>query len=77
MLVRLARRFELDHVAAAATYDALLTPGAGLAPDARLALEGFEAVLALRAEPEGHWTGVPPPPQRYLDLSHFERVLAM
>jgi ABC-type nitrate/sulfonate/bicarbonate transport system substrate-binding protein len=75
MVALLAKRFQLDDAAAAATYDALLTPGAGLAPDARLDLEGFKAVLALRAELQGQWGGVPPAPDRYLDLSYHERAL--
>ncbi len=77
MQALLAARFQLDDEAAAATCDALLTPGAGLAPDARLDAEGFAAVLALRAELQGQWGGVPPAPGRYLDLSHWERALAL
>ncbi len=72
----LARSFKLDPVAASGTYEALLTPGAGLAPDARFNRAGFEAVLAIRAEMEGMWGGVPPAPDKYIDLSHYEQAIA-
>ncbi len=76
MIELLMRSFKLDAEAASATYAALLTPGAGLAPDARFDLPGFQAVLALRAEMAGLWGGRPPAPDRYMDLSFFERALA-
>ncbi|MCZ8291903.1 MAG: ABC transporter substrate-binding protein [Hylemonella sp.] len=75
MIDLLMRSFKLDQVAAAGTYEALLTPGAGLAPDARFNTEGFRAVLAIRAEMEGMWGGTPPAPARYIDLSSFEQAL--
>lgn len=77
MIELLMRSFKLDHEAASATYAALLMPGAGLAPDARFSREGFQTVLAVRAELEGMWGGTPPAPDKYLDLSHFERALAL
>ena len=69
------RSFKLDPVAAAGTYEALLAPGAGLAPDARFNTEGFRAVLAIRAEMEGMWGGTAPAPGKYIDLSFFEQAL--
>ena len=71
----LASNFDLAPPAAQATYEALLTPGAGLAPDARFSREGFAAVLGIRAELEGMWGGKPPAPDKYLDLAHYERAL--
>jgi ABC-type nitrate/sulfonate/bicarbonate transport system substrate-binding protein len=71
----LSSGFDLAPPVAQATYDALLAPGAGLAPDACFSLEGFAAVLAIRAEMEGMWGGTPPAPGKYLDLSHYERAL--
>ena len=76
MIALLMRSFKLDSQAAAGTYEALLTPGAGLAPDARFNRQGFETVLAIRAEMEGMWGGTPPGPDKYLDLSYFEHALA-
>lgn len=77
MLDLLMRSFRLDSEAAAGTYEALLTPGAGLAPDARFNTEGFRTVLAIRAEMEGMWGGTPPAAGKYIDLSYFDRAMQM
>ena len=45
-------------------------------PDGKIDLDGFRNVLKLRATLHGDWGGVPPPPERYLDVSHYERALA-
>lgn len=77
MLALLVNRFKLGSAAAEGTYAALLTPGAGLAPEARFDLDGFRTVLAIRAEMEGMWGGVAPDPFRYLDLSHYDQALRL
>ncbi len=77
MQALLSEKFKLDAEAASATLGALLAPGAGLAPDAQLNIEGFRAVLAIRAELEGTWGGTAPAPHGYLDLSHYDRALAL
>jgi ABC-type nitrate/sulfonate/bicarbonate transport system substrate-binding protein len=46
------------------------------ATDARFDMEGFRNVLRLRADMLGTWGGKPPAPDRYLDLSHYNRALA-
>jgi hypothetical protein len=48
----------------------------GLTPDARLDLDGFRAVLALRAELKGYPDGRTPPVNRYYDSRYYERALA-
>jgi ABC-type nitrate/sulfonate/bicarbonate transport system substrate-binding protein len=48
----------------------------GLAPDARLDLDGLREVLKLRAELEGQWGGTAPAAERYYDLSFYEAALA-
>ncbi len=73
----LAQRLKIPQAVALATYDAILDPKFGLQRDAKFDLEGFKAVLALRAEIEGQWGGTPPSPARYLDLSHYERAMAL
>lgn len=73
----LAERLKLDAGMAARTYAALMDPAYGLSLDARLNLEGFRNVLALRAEIEGQWGGKPPAPDRYLDLGYYERAIAL
>ncbi len=75
MIKLLGDRFKLAPDVAAGTYAALTTPGSGLAPDARLSVDGFRNVLAIRAEMENMWGGVPPAPDKYLDLSYYERAL--
>lgn len=77
MIGLLTSSFKLATPVAEGTYEALVAPGSGLAPDARLNMEGFKAVLAIRAEMEGMWGGTPPEPEKYLDLSFCERALQM
>jgi len=38
-------------------------------------MAGFRNVLALRAEIEGQWGGKAPDPNRFVDLSLFNRAL--
>jgi ABC-type nitrate/sulfonate/bicarbonate transport system substrate-binding protein len=49
-------------------------PGFGFARDAAFDMAGFKNVLALRAEVEG---GAPADPQRYLDLSYYDRAMTL
>jgi ABC-type nitrate/sulfonate/bicarbonate transport system substrate-binding protein len=70
-----ADRFKLDSAIARQTYDALMTPGFGLAADARLDMAGFRNVLAIRVEIGGNATAAETP-DKYLDLSYYERALA-
>jgi len=49
-------------------------PGFGFARDAAFDLAGFKNVLALRAEVEG---GAPSDPQRYIDLSYYDRAMTL
>ena len=50
-------------------------PQIGYVRDARLSPEGFRATLALRAEIENKG-GALPPPEKYLDLSYYQRAIA-
>src|ERR1043166_4173824 len=68
----LARRLELSPDIAAAVYDIITDTDEGFAKDGRFDLEGFKNVLRLRAEYEGV---APPAPEKYLDLSYYERAL--
>jgi ABC-type nitrate/sulfonate/bicarbonate transport system substrate-binding protein len=45
------------------------------ATDARFDIEGFRNVLRLRADMLGTWGGKPPAPEKYLDLSYYDRAL--
>jgi ABC-type nitrate/sulfonate/bicarbonate transport system substrate-binding protein len=71
----LAERLKLPPDVADQTYQMLIDPKSGLAPDAKFNVEGFRNVLALRAEIEGQWGGKAPAPDRYLDLTFYDRAL--
>ena len=47
----------------------------GFATDAKFDMEGFRNVLKLRADMLGTWGGTPPAPEKYLDLSYYERAI--
>src|SRR5919109_2385713 len=70
----LAERFKLQPAVATRTWELLTDPKFGLAPDAQFNMAGFRNVLALRAEIEGSWGGKAPSPERYVDLSFYERA---
>ena len=72
----LGERLKISPDIAAATYDVAADPVNGLAPDARLDMDGFRNVLALRAELQGMWGGTPPMPDKYVELSYYQRALA-
>jgi ABC-type nitrate/sulfonate/bicarbonate transport system substrate-binding protein len=67
-------KFKLQKPIAERTYDLMAEPGFGFAPDAKFNMEGFRSVLALRAEIEG---GKPAQPDRYLDLSYYDRAMKL
>ena len=75
MLQLLMQHFKQTEAVAQASYDALVTPGSGLAVDARFNPEGFATVLAIRAEMEGMWGGQPPAAAKYLNLQFFDQAL--
>ena len=47
----------------------------GYAIDGRFDMDGFRNVLRLRADMLGTWGGKPPAPDKYLDLSYYNRAL--
>ena len=69
----LMEKLKLSRGVAERTYRALADPARGFTPDARFDREGFDNMLALRAEMEG---GSRTPAERYFDLSYYERALA-
>ncbi|MFZ9252393.1 MAG: ABC transporter substrate-binding protein [Hylemonella sp.] len=75
-LALLGQHFKLSPPVAEGTYAALVASGSGLTPEARFNRDGFQTVLAIRAEMEGMWAGVPPPADKYLDLHYFEQAIA-
>ena len=71
----LMRELKLNQRTAEQTYAALNTPSHGLAKDCAFNMEGFKNVLSLRAEIMGQWGGQAPAPEKYLDLSLYNRAL--
>jgi ABC-type nitrate/sulfonate/bicarbonate transport system substrate-binding protein len=71
----LARNFNLEPAVSQETYAMLMTPGFGLAPDAKVDVQGLQTVLALRAEIEGQWGGTPPAAEKYVDSAYYERAV--
>ena len=69
-------RLQLPPQIAASTFALISDPVDGIAKDAKFDMAGFRNVLKLRAEIEGQWGGNPPPPEKYLDLSYYDRALA-
>jgi ABC-type nitrate/sulfonate/bicarbonate transport system substrate-binding protein len=72
----LAERLKLPPDVVAVTYDMAVDPVRGFTPDVKFNIEGFRNVLKLRAEMLGQWGGTPPAPDKYLDLSYYERARA-
>jgi ABC-type nitrate/sulfonate/bicarbonate transport system substrate-binding protein len=73
----LERNLALTPEEAERTYVLLADPAFGFTPDARFDMEGFRNTLAVRAEIEGRQPGEPPSPDRYMDLSYYQRAMAM
>jgi ABC-type nitrate/sulfonate/bicarbonate transport system substrate-binding protein len=72
----LAERLKLTPDVAAQSYAVATDPVDGIAKDAKFDMAGFKNVLKLRAEIEGQWGGTPPAPDKYLDLSYYDKALA-
>jgi len=72
----LASALKLPDDVAAQCFDIAAGPTDGLAKDAALDLAGLRNVLKLRADLVGQWGGTPPAPDKYIDLSYYQRALA-
>jgi ABC-type nitrate/sulfonate/bicarbonate transport system substrate-binding protein len=72
-LALIAARLDLPHDIAAEIYAIATDPVRGLAKDAAFDLEGFRAVLRLRAQSEGVTLS---PPEHYFNLSFHRQALA-
>jgi len=72
----IASRLKQDPKIAERTYEAIIGPR-GIARNMAFDMQGFRNVLALRAEIEGDWGGRPPAPDKYVDLSYYDRALKL
>src|SRR3954447_1245473 len=70
----LMEKLKLSRDIAERTWRLLADPTRGFTPDARFDRKGFENMLALRAEMEAG--RAPASPEKYFDLSYYERALA-
>jgi len=75
VLAILSEKLNLSPSAAARTYALLTDPGFGFTPDAKFDPAGFNNMLNLRAEFERRGNDAPAAPERYVDLSYYERAL--
>jgi ABC-type nitrate/sulfonate/bicarbonate transport system substrate-binding protein len=71
-----AQQAKLSRDLAGGIYAADTGPN-GLAKDAAIDVARFSNVLRFRAEVEGSWGGKAPAPDRYYDVSYYEKALAM
>jgi ABC-type nitrate/sulfonate/bicarbonate transport system substrate-binding protein len=69
-------RLRLAEDVATQAYAAATDPAEGFAKDGKVDLEGFSNVLKLRANHLGTWGGTPPAPEKYLDLSYYQKAFA-
>ncbi|MFZ0778559.1 MAG: ABC transporter substrate-binding protein, partial [Xanthobacteraceae bacterium] len=70
----LVDKLKLPQDMAEKSLTLIAEPGFGFARDAKFDMAGFKNVLALRAEVEG---GQPADPQRYIDLSYYDRAMRL
>jgi ABC-type nitrate/sulfonate/bicarbonate transport system substrate-binding protein len=70
----LVDKLKLPQDMAEQSLKLIAEPGFGFARDAKFDMAGFKNVLALRAETEG---GKPADPQRYVDLSYYNRAIKL
>ena len=69
-------RLKLAEDVATQAYAFAIDPAEGFARDGKIDLEGFKNVLKLRAVHLGTWGGTPPAPEKYLDLSYYQKAAA-
>ena len=75
MTAIVAERFKLPQDIVARTLQ-FAVDQKGFATDAKFDMVGFRNALKLRADMLGTWGGIPPAPDKYLDLSYYQRAIA-
>jgi ABC-type nitrate/sulfonate/bicarbonate transport system substrate-binding protein len=76
VIALMMQRLKLSKDFAEKSYAIITNPVDGFAKDGGFDLQGLKNVLKLRAEIEGQWGGTPPPPDKYIDLSYYDKALA-
>jgi hypothetical protein len=72
----LVNRGNLVPEIAARAYAYVTDPHEGFNRDAKFDMDGFKNVLNLRAEIEHAWGGAAPQPEKYFDLSYYNKAVA-
>lgn len=75
-VAKLAENLKISPEVAERTYQLLANPAFGFTPDARFDMEGFRNTLAVRAEVEGGPGARASAPEKYLDLTYYQRAMA-
>jgi ABC-type nitrate/sulfonate/bicarbonate transport system substrate-binding protein len=75
VIALLKDKLKLSDDDAAKTYAIVTDPAVGFAKDGKFDMAGFKNVLKLRAEIEGQWGGKPPAPDKYIDLSYYNKAV--
>ena len=75
MTALVAERMKLPEAIVARTLQ-FAADQKGFATDAKFDMVGFRNALKLRADMLGTWGGTPPPPDKYLNLSYYQRAIA-
>jgi ABC-type nitrate/sulfonate/bicarbonate transport system substrate-binding protein len=76
VIAMVAERLKLPQDVAAKSYEMAVDPRKGFAKDARFDMVGFGNALRLRSEMLRTPGTDPSKPERYLDLSHYDRAIA-
>ena len=74
-VAKLVQHLKLEPAVARRTYELLADPKSGFTPDAKFDMAGFRNALAVRAEIEGGAAAKPAAPEKYLDLSYYQRAM--
>jgi ABC-type nitrate/sulfonate/bicarbonate transport system substrate-binding protein len=76
IIAMIAERLKLPQDVAAKSYEMAVDPNKGFAKDARFDMEGFRNTLKLRAEILRTPGTDSSKPEKYLDLSYYQRAIA-
>jgi ABC-type nitrate/sulfonate/bicarbonate transport system substrate-binding protein len=75
VITMISERLKLPEDIATASYEMAIDPHKGFAKDAKFDMEGFRNALELRAETLRTPGTDPSKPEKYLDLSYYQRAI--
>jgi hypothetical protein len=71
----ISERLKLPEDIATISYEMVIDPNKGFAKDAKFDMDGFKNALTLRAEMLKTPGTNPSKPEKYLDLSYYQRAI--